>query len=322
MLKVYRHPKYCYDLESVMRFIPVEYVTDIEQADYVEIATSEPAPVFKDITKPIVYSYIREHPYTHDEYLKTQFDSLQSTQDITIFSLGSFEYFAPTRKNIIIDQFELDAYHRLFVKEECEVQQKNLSKLRFLLLGGKANKGNRKPLLDMLVKNDSFNSRLAWSMFGVDGGNELDTIEIENNHYIGYPYDRMVYQLTNFSVIAETHFDGNQEFHPTEKTYRAIANMHPFAVLSTPFFMNKLREKGYKTFYDFVNETYDIETNPQSRLRKFVGALITLNGQNLDWSLFKELCKHNVNTLKKNALNTRKRIIESLSKNENSNIRL
>ena len=101
MLKVYRHPKYCYDLESVMRFIPIEYVTDMEQADYVDIATSEPAPVFEGITKPIVYSYIREHPYTHDEYLKTQFDSLQSTQEITIFSLGSFKHFAPNRKNII-----------------------------------------------------------------------------------------------------------------------------------------------------------------------------------------------------------------------------
>tara|TARA_B100001057_G_scaffold92934_1_gene89277 strand:+ start:867 stop:1811 length:945 start_codon:yes stop_codon:yes gene_type:complete len=314
VLKVYRHPKYCYDLESVMRFIPVEYVTDIKQADYVDIATSEPAPVFEGITKPIVYSYIREHPYPHDEYLKTQFDSLQPTQDITIFSLGSFDYFAPTRKNIIIDQFELDAYHRLFVKEECEIQQTNLSKLRFLFLGGKANKGNRKPLLDMLVQNETFNSRLAWSMFGVDGGDELDTIQIEDNHYIGYPYDRMIFQLTNFSIIAETHFDGNQEFHPTEKTYRTIANMHPFAVLSTPFFMDNLRKRGYKTFYEFVNETYDMEKDPQQRLRKFTGSMFALNGENLDWHKFEDICKHNVNTLKKNALNTRKKIIKSLEK--------
>jgi len=312
VLKIYRHPKYCYDLESVMRFIPVEYVTDIEQADYVDIATSEPAPVFEGITKPIVYSYIREHPYPHDEYLKTQFDSLQSTQNITIFSLGSFDYFAPNRKNIIIDQFELDAYHRLFVKKECEVQQTNISKLRFLFLGGKANKGNRKPLLDMLVQNETFNSRLAWNMFGVDGGEELDTIQIEDNHYIGYPYDRIIFQLTNFSIVAETHFDGNQEFHPTEKTYRTIANMHPFAVLSTPFFMDNLRKKGYKTFHEFVNETYDMEKDPRQRLTKFVGSMFTLNSQDLDWHKFKSICKHNVDTLKKNALNTRKRIIESL----------
>jgi len=314
VLKVYRHPKYCYDLESVMRFIPVEYVTDMEQADYVDIATSEPAPVFEGITKPIVYSYIREHPYTHDEYLKTQFDSLQSTQEITIFSLGSFKHFAPNRKNIIIDQFELDAYHRLFVKEECEIQETNLSKLRFLLLGGKANKGNRKPLLDKLIANENFNARFAWTMFGVDGGDQLDTIKIEDNHYIGYPYDRMVYQLTNFSIISETHFDGNQEFHPTEKTYRAIANMHPFAVLSTPFFMNKLREKGYKTFSNLVDENYDMITNHKERLQKFVNCMFKLNNQDLYYDSFEKLCKHNVNTLKKNALNTRKKIIKSLEK--------
>ena len=76
-------------------------------------------------------------------------------------------------------------------------------------------------------------------MFGIK--DHLDDIEIEDNHYIGYPYDSALYQRTNFSIVAETHFDGNQEFHPTEKTYRAIANMHPFAILTTPYFLVHLK---------------------------------------------------------------------------------
>ena len=124
----------------------------------------------------------------------------------------------------------------------------------------------------------------------------------------------MIYQLTNFSIISETHFDQNQEFHPTEKTYRAIANMHPFAVLSTPFFMNKLREKGYKTFSNLVDENYDMITNHKERLQKFVNCMFKLNNQDLNYDKFEKLCKHNVDTLKKNALNTRKRIIKSLEK--------
>ena len=89
MIKVYRHPKYFYELESVTRFIDVDYVDNINEADFVAIASSHNEPVFEDIKEnavPILYSYIREHPYEHDEYLKTQFDSLSTSQDIITVS--------------------------------------------------------------------------------------------------------------------------------------------------------------------------------------------------------------------------------------------
>ena len=56
------------------------------------------------------------------------------------------------------------------------------------------------------MKKEKTSGRLAWSMFGVDGGEPLDDIQTEDNHYLGYPYDSIVYQSTNFSVISETHF--------------------------------------------------------------------------------------------------------------------
>ena len=310
MVKIYRHKNYYYDFESATRFIDVEYVTNEDDCDYVAVACSDNQPVFENINKPIVYSYIREHPYEHDEYLQTQFKSLKPTQDITIFSLSSFDYFAPNRKNIIIDQFELDAYHRLFVKKECETIKSNRGGLRFLFLGGKANKNNRKPLLDLLLANKEFKARLDWSMFGVK--DKIDDIVIEDNHYIGYPYDHMLYQTTNFSIVAETHFDGNQEFHPTEKTYRAIANMHPFAILSTPYFLKHLKDKGYQTYSNLVDETYDIIKSPSNRLTRFVDSLLELNGKNIDYNEFEFTAKNNVNTLINNAQNTREIIRKAL----------
>jgi len=303
MVKIFKHPKYFYDLESVTRFIDVEYVDNINQADFVAIACSHNEPVFEDTlgsTIPIIYSYIREHPYQHDEYLKTQFASLSPTQDIIIFSLSSFEKFAPGRKNIIIDQFELDAYHRLFVKKECKVIHNNIGGItKILFLGGKANKNNRKPLYDLIQKGDLKN-RVEASLFDVT--KTLDNIEIENNHYLGYPYDPVLYQMTNFSLIAETHFDGNQEFHPTEKTYRAIANMHPFIIASTPLFLNHLRNKGYKTFSNLINENYDIQQNHKFRLNNIMSSLS--DATKTDYSWFKKDVEFNVNVLKNNAKNT------------------
>ena len=306
--KIYRHPKYYYELESVTRFADVEYVDNEQDADYVAIASSHNEPVFKGITKPILYSYIREHPYKHDEYLQTQFDSINPHQRVKIFSLSAFDKFKWIGENIIIDNFELDCYKRLFVDKECDIQLTNSGTLRYLFLGGKANKANRKPLLDELLSNEDFSGRLAWSMFGVDGGNDLDNIKVENNHYIGYPYDPVLYQGSNFSIISETHFDGNQEFHPTEKTYRAIANMHPFAVLSTQHFMKHLQNKGYETFNKFIDEGYDEIADPTARMVKFVNSIHELYRKDLEWSLFKEICIHNVNTLVSNSKKTIRKI--------------
>ena len=309
-MKIYRHPKYYYELESVTRFIDVEYVNSEKECDYVAVASSHDDPVFEGITKPILYSYLREHPYEHDRYLQTQFNSLMDTQDIKIFSIGSFEKIAPNRENIIIDNFELDCYHRLFVNKECETVQKNFGVTRLLFLGGKSDKGNRKPLLDALLKNKDVECRLAWTMFGVD--DPLDEIAVEDNHYLGYPYDHMLYQMTNFSIVSETHFDQNQEFHPTEKTYRAIANRHPFAVLSTPFFLDHLRKKGYKTFSNIVDENYDMIKNHDNRLTKFVQSISNLIAGNIDYKKFEETCDHNVNTLINNAKKTKSIIEQAL----------
>lgn len=310
-MKIYRHPDYYYDLESVTRFIDVEYVTDIDSADYVAIATSKPLPVFEGITKPILYSYVREHPYPHDEYLKTQFESLKSAQDITIFSLSSFDYFAPGRKNIIIDQFELDAYHRLFIEKQCEVVDTHIgSNLRYLFLGGKANKGNRKPLYEELKRLGVADEGVC-SLFGVV--ESPDDIKIENNHYIGYPYDLRLYKITNLSLVAETHFEHNQEFHPTEKIYRAIANKHGFIVASTPFFLNNLRKKGYKTFSDHWSENYDFTKDHSNRLKQATLSLLQAT-KTSKYGLIKPICEHNLNTLKTNAQQTIQNILNGLAK--------
>ena len=300
MIRVYKHPEYYYDLESVTRFANITYTNNINEADYIAIASSHNKPVFENITKPILYSYIREHPYEHDEYLQTQFASLKPNQNITIFSLSSFEKFAPGRKNIIIDQFELDTYYRLFVNKECETINENVGgSIRFLFLGGKANKSNRKPLFDMIIES-KLDQYGRCSLFNVTP--TLDNAKIENNHYLGYPYDPILYRSTNLSLIAETHFDGNQEFHPTEKTYRAIANCHPFIIASTPFFLKKLKDKGYQTFSHLINENYDFCLDHNNRLSGVLTAL--REARMLQYSSFSKVVNHNVKVLKANANTT------------------
>ena len=114
-------------------------------------------------------------------------------------------------------------------------------------------------------------------------------------------------------MVAETHFEHNQEFHPTEKIYRAIANKHGFIVASTPFFLSKLTKKGYKTFNHHWSENYDFTKDHDARLKQIVLSLLQAV-KSSNYRLIKPICEHNLNTLKNNAQETIQTILKGLTK--------
>jgi hypothetical protein len=83
--------------------------------------------------------------------------------------------------------------------------------------------------------------------------------------------DYITYNKSYFSVVFETleyeqnKLNGVSTFFPTEKTFKAIALMHPFIILSTPNALKVLRSKGFKTFNGFIDESYDLIDNAFER---------------------------------------------------------
>jgi hypothetical protein len=104
-----------------------------------------------------------------------------------------------------------------------------------------------------------------------DGGSEIS--------YMGYPYDKTVYETTFCSIIPETNdiiYDNNPatvQFFITEKFARAVFNYHPFVILGTPYFLKNIKELGYKTFDTFICEKYDEEENPYTRLDMAINSI-------------------------------------------------
>jgi len=92
-----------------------------------------------------------------------------------------------------------------------------------------------------------------------------------------YSLENKFYDKTLCSVIAETFYYeqeniGNSIF-ITEKTYKAIAHLHPFILLSAPHSLKALKERGYKTFENIINEEYDNEVNDATRLLMIVNEI-------------------------------------------------
>lgn len=119
-------------------------------------------------------------------------------------------------------------------------------------------------------------------------------------------FDRSYYDRTMFSVITETLYYSDENFGKsifiTEKTYKAIANMHPFILLSAPNSLGALKNRGYKTFSPIINEDYDTEQNDATRLLMVVTEIERL--ANLSQkekenfvSRCKDICEHNFKVL-------------------------
>ena len=75
-----------------------------------------------------------------------------------------------------------------------------------------------------------------------------------------------VYQQCAYSVVTETNAQHNYVFF-TEKIARVMACERLFIVLSSYRYLHYLRQAGFQTFGDIINESYDLEVDDVRRWR-------------------------------------------------------
>jgi hypothetical protein len=77
-----------------------------------------------------------------------------------------------------------------------------------------------------------------------------------------YAYYPSHYYNTDVSIVSET---TQMEFFPTEKIYKSLMLGHPFILYSGKDALAKLRELGFKTFGNVIDESYDTAEYPLAR---------------------------------------------------------
>lgn len=140
----------------------------------------------------------------------------------------------------------------------------------------------------------------------IDGVSKVSDMEkIINQSY-------SVYDSTLISIVTESNFANNQIYH-SEKTWKPIANKHPFILVGPAGSLENLKSLGYKTFSDFWDESYDLETNDVIRLFRITSLCKSIN----NWSSSKKkdffyesmyITKYNYNLLKSIYLKDRKSV--------------
>ncbi len=83
-----------------------------------------------------------------------------------------------------------------------------------------------------------------------------------------------VWNKYQIEVVAETDSLDNYWF--TEKTAKCLATGKPFVLMCGQYSLKNLKRKGYVTFEDIIDESYDNEATPYFRIKKIIESLQAL----------------------------------------------
>lgn len=110
---------------------------------------------------------------------------------------------------------------------------------------------------------------------------------------IGFPYDVSIYEQTGFSVISETWVNYDHAF-VSEKTWRAVANSHPFVLVGPVNNFNWLNQNGFETFTRFfpISNYYEFTNNQEFLLECVVANTLFMNRElKTSMNFYKELAR-------------------------------
>lgn len=135
----------------------------------------------------------------------------------------------------------------------------------------------------------------------------LDTTDLITNRAQLVPDTNYLYEDTYFSVVTETFFFKGERPEDygrfiSEKTFKPVAMQHPFIIVSTPHFLIKFRELGYKSFSPWIDESYDEENDDALRMMKIVREIERLSNlsdseQTEFLAEMRKICSHNFEVL-------------------------
>ena len=82
-------------------------------------------------------------------------------------------------------------------------------------------------------------------------------------------YQASFYKKIALDIVTETVFEYPYPF-VTEKTLRPIACKRMFIIMGPKNMLKLLQDKGFETFGDFIDESYDNVSCPMERFRKII----------------------------------------------------
>ena len=95
----------------------------------------------------------------------------------------------------------------------------------------------------------------------------------------GFPFDHTLYNKTAFSIISESEYYSDPAHKPwiSEKTWRAIANKHPFIMVGSVDNIPVMKDMGFRTFEEYlpITDYYSWLTSTNFNIDVSLDAIVT-----------------------------------------------
>ena len=136
-------------------------------------------------------------------------------------------------------------------------------------------------LLDNAICNFKNGMSYAEDLKGSYGSEYIRSIESNGEHKPFFPIIEY-YNRTWLEIVVETlgRSHDTDSFYCTEKTLKPIGMGHPFMILACQNHLKNLRDIGFRTFGDHVDESYDQYPNMNDRCKIIAKNLLDLKQRN------------------------------------------
>jgi hypothetical protein len=112
---------------------------------------------------------------------------------------------------------------------------------------------------------------------------ELDTKHLSPNEKTNFGATNNMkdwYSETYINLVTETFFGRNVFL--SEKIFKPLSNLQPFIVLGDYRTIYELNRLGFKSFEPFIDESYDLETDPKIRIQKIEKEIEKLKNKSIE----------------------------------------
>jgi hypothetical protein len=269
----------------------------------------------RNCSNKVIFSRYRESSVNVLKIFKEyNFEKFIDTQQISMLISAEFEH--PKFKFCNVDFFPTAICNNdninISLRFFDNIFEKENKPYKFLCLNGK----DREHRIDLynklneknLIKNSLFSMTRSKFLPMINLPNDYQDYFNNDNFSVEYGSKKVkrhewiegllnpkLYVDTYFSVITETHC--YETIYPfiTEKTCKPLLMGHPFLILSTPNFYKHLKNLGYITFENLIDEGFDEILDNKKRIEYFVKSVENLCNSNLTEFLKKArpICEYN-----------------------------
>ena len=216
-----------------------------------------------------------------------------------VYYLTSNNKYKQTYCNIFKSQLKINvlefpyfesAVYEQFILEKKNINFKDMNRDKYFLSFNRAVRPHRKELVHFL-KSQHLLDKGYVSYYPEKLYVDIEITEGPEKNMASNIGGDIFYNNSYFSIVTETCFYEDTIF-LSEKTFKSIIHLHPFILYSTPYTLKHLRSLGYKTFGNFIDESYDEIENNEERIQ-------ILNKE------VKRLCNLSLQQLHKNYIDTK-----------------